>query len=111
MVDTGIGGVAVQEEFGRTVVVVSPHQPVAGADPMPVGQHLFGFGADPVGGGQPFVVPAVVVAFGDVLAGGQDLADVGAAVRGVPEGAQGFEPEGRVVGEQQRLHGELLKSF
>ena len=63
---------------------------------------------DPLGGGGPLVVPAVVVPGHDPLSGGYHLADVGAAVGRVPEGPLCLIPELGVVSEHQRGHRRLL---
>jgi hypothetical protein len=102
--DARVGGVAVQEELGAAVVVGGAQEGVAGADAVAGRQRPTPIGGHPVGGGQPLVVPAVVVTGGDPLTGGHDLAEVGAAVGDVPEGAQGLVPELRVVGKEQRAH-------
>ncbi|GAB7188603.1 hypothetical protein ATKI12_8434 [Kitasatospora sp. Ki12] len=104
VVVAGVAGVAVQEELGRAVVVGRPEEAVPGAHPVACRQGPPGLVGDPVGGGQPLVVPAVVVAFHDALAGGHDLAEVGAAVGDVTHRAQGLVPELGVVREQQLLH-------
>ena len=111
VVDARIGGVAMQEELGSPVVVARSHQPVAGAGAMPGGKLVLRFGGDPVGGGQPLVVPAVIVAGDDVLCRREDFADVGPAVGGVTQGAQGLEPKLRVIGEQDRCQRFLLSRY
>src|SRR5712691_13296721 len=53
-------------------------------------------------------MPAGLVTLPDVAGGGQDLAEVGPAVRGEAGGAQRFEREGLVV--EQELHRRFLTS-
>ena len=91
--------VLVQEEFGRAVVGRGPQEPVAGADPVSSRPAALSLGRDAVSGGQPRVVPAIVVSGGDALRGDEGLADVRAAVGGVAEHAQCLEPELLVVSE------------
>ena len=74
---------------------------------MPGGRARVGGGGDPIGQRAPFAVPGLPVARRDALGGGEDLADVGAAVDGVAERAQGLEREG-LVGLEDDAHDDLL---
>ncbi|MFF4104002.1 hypothetical protein [Streptomyces sp. NPDC001903] len=109
VVVAGVARVAVLEELRRAVVVGGAQESVPGADGVARVQGLPGFGGHPVGGRHPLLVPAVVVALLDALGGGDDLAEVGAAVGDVAHRAQGLVPELGVPGEHQRLHHTLLK--
>ncbi len=100
VVDARVVRIAMQEELGRPVVGGSPQQPVPRADRVACA----GFHLQTVGGGQPGVVPAVVVAGGDLGGGCDDLTDVRATVDGQAEIAQGLEPELPIVLEHQLLH-------
>ena len=72
---------------------------------MPCSQLGLPFGGDPVSGGQPLVVPTVIVPGDDVLRRCEDLRYVSPAVGGVAHGAQRLEPKLRVIGEQDWSHG------
>lgn len=100
VVDARVLGVAVEEELGRPVVTGGAQQSVACAD----GVASACLGLQAFGGGEPGVVPAVVVAGSDAGGGGDDFADVRAAVGGETQVAQGLEPEGWIVVEHQLFH-------
>ena len=68
------------------------------------GMACAGFGLQTLGGGQPCVVSAVVVAGGDLGGGCDDFTDVRATVEGRAEITQGLEPELLIVPEHQLLH-------
>lgn len=109
VVVAGVARVAVLEELRRPVVVRGAQESIPGADGVARVQGPLGLGGHPVGGRRPLLVPAVIVAFLDTRAGGDDLAEVGAPVGDVAYRAQGLVPELGVVGEQQRLHHTLPK--
>jgi len=106
VVDAGIVRVGMEEELGRTVVVGGPQERAACAHPVPTLQAQLGLPRHAVRGREPFIVPAVVVALHDAASGGETLADVGAAVGDVAQTPQGFEPERRVLLEDERPHRE-----
>ncbi|MFD8707225.1 hypothetical protein ACFV1W_32330 [Kitasatospora sp. NPDC059648] len=85
----GVARVAVQEEIGRPVVGRRLQDSVTGTDRVARLKGPPGLAGDPVGGGQPLVVPAVVVALRDAQARRDDLAEVGSTIGDVAERAQG----------------------
>ena len=97
----GSSGWPCRKNSAAPVVVAGAEQPVTAADSG--GRRLdcaLRLAGDPLGRGQPLVVPAVVVTGDDALNGGQHFAGVGAAVGGVAEDSLSLVPELLVVGKE-----------
>ena len=72
---------------GGAVVVRRPEVGAAGADQVAGRGALVGGAVRPLRGRQPLAVPEFAVGLGDPLGGGEAFADLGAALRGVGQGA------------------------
>src|SRR5271166_2106992 len=104
--DAWVIRLAVQEELGVAVVVGRAQVAVPCTDVVPAGQRRFGLCGYALRGGEPLVVPAVVIARLDLLDGHRDLAEVGTAVGAVTEAAERLKPELLIVGEVHGPHDE-----
>lgn len=87
-------------ELGSAVVVGGAEEGVSGADCVSPGQAGVGVGHGAVGGCFPLLQPEVLVAGGDVVADGDDLANVCGTAGGVSCCADGFVAEALVRGEE-----------
>lgn len=93
----------VQEEFRRPIVIGGPQVSVASAEAVAAGKLIRGFSSDPIGGGVPSLIPAVIVAGFDAGGRRENFPEQSATVFRGAECALRLKPKLSVVREKRRL--------